>query len=130
MVAGLGDKEDNSSKAETLTRLRDVLLSNSISGELSAPDAERIVREVHVVSAETLTSLAILKVNVDHGGDYLEYLRPFILQILFGKKPDPVTDANVCNYLQTQFGLAIPERTVQIVLQRISRSGLLKRESG
>jgi hypothetical protein len=31
-------------------------------------------------STETLTSLALLKVRIDAGGDYLEYLRPFILQ--------------------------------------------------
>jgi hypothetical protein len=30
----------------------------------------------------TLTSLAILKVQVNHNGDYLTYLEPFILQVL------------------------------------------------
>ena len=83
-----------------------------------------------MASVETLTSLAILKVNIDQGGDYLEYLRPFILQVLVDQKPDPVTDIVVRDHLRTQFGLEIPARTVQIVLKRISRSHPLKRETG
>lgn len=79
---------------------------------------------------ETLTSLAMLKVNIDQGKDYLEYLRPFILQILIDQKPDPVTDVVVRDHLRTQFGLEIPERVAQILLKRISRSYLLKRETG
>ena len=79
---------------------------------------------------ETLTSLAMLKVNVDQGKDYLEYLRPFILQVLVDQRPDPVTDACVSNHLREQFGLEIPERVVQILLKRIARAHLLKREAG
>ena len=41
------------------------------------------------MSTATLTSLAILKVNLDQGNDYLDYLRPFILQVLVEHKPDP-----------------------------------------
>lgn len=79
---------------------------------------------------KTLTSLAMLKVSVDQGKDYLEYLRPFILQVLVDHKPNPVTDTGVRDYLRTQFGLEIPERVVQILLKRISRSHPLKREFG
>ena len=82
------------------------------------------------MSSETLISLAMLKVNIDAGNDYLDYLRPFILQVLVDHKPDPVTDAAVHDLLLTQFGLEIPKRTVQIVLKRISRAHPLKRESG
>lgn len=83
-----------------------------------------------MASTETLTSLAMLKVRIDQGKDYLEYLRPFILQVLVDHKPDPVTDAGVRDCLRDQFGLEIPERVVQILLKRISRSNLLKRDSG
>ena len=30
----------------------------------------------------TLTSLAMLKVNIDQGRDYLDYIRPFIFHVL------------------------------------------------
>ena len=76
----------------------------------------------------TLTSLAILKVNIDHGNDYLDYLRPFVLQVLFDYNIDPITDNAVSLCLQEQFGIAIPGRTIQIVLKRIARHHAIKRE--
>ncbi|HHL39504.1 MAG TPA: hypothetical protein ENJ37_03255 [Deltaproteobacteria bacterium] len=72
----------------------------------------------------------MLKVSVDQGNDYLEYLRPFILQVLVDQKPDPVTDVGVSNHLREQFGLKIPERVVQILLKRIARRHLLKKDAG
>ena len=82
------------------------------------------------MSTNTLTSLAILKVNVDHGRDYLEYLRPFILQILVDRESNVVSVKEVRNEITEQFGLIIPERTIQILINRIARSGLLVREYG
>jgi hypothetical protein len=83
-----------------------------------------------MATTETLTSLAMLKVKIDHGQDYLDYLRPFILQVLVDKKTDPVTDQVVRDYVQTQFGLEIPTRAVQVVLRRLSRDHPIKREGG
>ena len=83
-----------------------------------------------MAQTETLTSLAMLKVNIDQGKDYLDYLRPFILQVLVDHRPDPVTDQVVHNHLRTQFGLEIPARVIQIVLKRLSRVHPLKREEG
>lgn len=71
--------------------------------------------------SSTLTSLAMLKVSVDLGGDYLDYLKPFVLQVLVDKRPDPVTDRVVRDHIRAEFGLEIPERAVQIVLKRLSR---------
>ena len=82
------------------------------------------------MSSATLTSLAMLKVNVDQGRDYLDYLRPFILQVLCDHKPNPVTDAVVRDYIRNDFGLEIPERAVQVVLKRLSRKYPLTREHG
>ena len=83
-----------------------------------------------MMSTNTLTSLAILKVHIDQGKDYLDYLRPFILQVLIEHNPNPITDGVVRNYICEQFGLEIPERTVQIVLKRICRKYSLKRDHG
>ena len=82
------------------------------------------------MSTNTLTSLAILKVNVDQGKDYLDYLRPFILQVLVEKNPDPIIGGEISQYLRERFGLVIPERIVEIVLKRLSRHRSIKRESG
>ncbi|EQD49429.1 hypothetical protein B1B_11641 [mine drainage metagenome] len=83
-----------------------------------------------MASTETLTSLAMLKVNIDQGNDYLDYLRPFIQQVLVDQKPDPVTDQTIHEYLRIQFGLEIPIRAVQIVLKRLARVLPLKRTEG
>lgn len=81
------------------------------------------------MSTATLTSLAILKVNIDQGRDYLDYLRPFVMQVLFEKQPDYITDDATAAAIQDRFGLVIPSRTVQIVLRRLTRSGHLRREN-
>ena len=83
-----------------------------------------------LVSTETLTSLAMLKVHVDQQQDYLDYLRPFVLQSLVVHKPDPVKDVVVQELIRTDFGLEIPARAVQIVLKRLSRQYSLKRDHG
>lgn len=79
---------------------------------------------------DTLTSLAMLKVNMDYGNDYLDYLKPFISQVLYEDRPDPVTDAAICERLRNKFGLEIPGKTVQIILQRLSRSLPLTKNNG
>jgi hypothetical protein len=82
------------------------------------------------MSSATLTSLAMLKVNVDQGRDYLDYLRPFIFQVLVDHKPNPVTDLVVRDHIRDDFGLEIPERAVHLVLKRIARRYPLKCEHG
>ena len=82
------------------------------------------------MSTATLTSLAILRVTVDHKGDYLNYLRPFILQVLCDHKPCEFSGSDISKYIRDQFGLEIPERTIGIVLKRIARQYSIKRESG
>ena len=82
------------------------------------------------MSSATLTSLAMLKVNIDQGRDYLDYLRPFILQVLCDHKPKLINDVTVQEHIRNDFGLEIPDRTVQIVLKRLSRQHPLTREHG
>lgn len=82
------------------------------------------------MSSATLTSLAMLKVNIDQGRDYLDYLRPFILQVLCDHKPDPVTNGAVQKHIRNDFGLDIPEQALQIVLKRLSRKHPLTRKDG
>ena len=72
------------------------------------------------MSTATLTSLAMLRVNLEERrGDYLENLRPFILQVLFTHNPNPVTDAIVAQHVREDFGLVIPRRTIQGMLRRL-----------
>ena len=79
------------------------------------------------MATNTLTSLAILKVNIDQGSDYLDYLRPFVLQILVDHNRSAISIHEVSRSIREQFGLEVPQRTVEIVLKRISRRHAIKK---
>jgi hypothetical protein len=81
-------------------------------------------------SATTLSSLAMLKVNIDAGGDYLEYLKPYVLHVLAQNSDGVVSDSAVAKQLREFCGLEIPRRTVQVVLKRIVKDGILERKNG
>ena len=78
----------------------------------------------------TLTSLAILKVNIDYGRDYLDYLRPFVLDILAHDNLEIVTDEKIHQLLLKKIGLYIPPRSIQIILKRITKKYPLKKQEG
>lgn len=79
----------------------------------------------------TLTSLAILKVDLDEGQrDYLDYLQSLIVHVLSTHAPYPVTEDVACDLLLQEFGLKIPLRGCQLVLRRMARKGSLKKEDG
>ncbi len=82
-----------------------------------------------MASTSTLTSLAMLSVYVNEGLDYLEFLRPFILQVLIEQRPDPVKSNSVSDLLLEHFGLQIPYQTVELVLKRISRDNAISKEN-
>ena len=83
-----------------------------------------------MISTATLTSLAILRTKVEKGRDYLDYLRPFIFQVLLDHNFDIVTTEKVNKYILKDFGLKIPNQTIEIVLKRISKLHYLKRKDG
>ena len=78
----------------------------------------------------TLTSLAILKVNIDQGTDYLDYLRPFVFQILTEYNLDPITGGEVARLIRRSFGLEIPSLTIETVLRRLSKHYPIRRVRG
>ena len=81
------------------------------------------------MSTNTITSLAMLKVNIDQGKDYLDYLRPFILQVLVEYNPaDPITDGVVSHSIREQFGIEIPRHVVQLVLRRIVKDHFIEKD--
>jgi len=71
----------------------------------------------------TLTSLAILKVDIDEGNrDYIDYLAAFVVEGLAIRRPEVVTESNVVALLNDEFGFRIPAKAVQTVLRRIAKS--------
>ena len=81
------------------------------------------------MSTSTLTSLAILNVHVNDEKDYLDYLRPFVFQVFVDQKPELITNDLISNLIHEQFGLKIPNKTVEIVLKRISRENVIEKRN-
>ena len=79
----------------------------------------------------TLTSLAILKVNIDErDADYLEYLASFVIDVLNKHDPEQVTEEITSEFLRNDYGLNVPRKGAQLVLRRLARKGYLKKEHG
>ena len=73
------------------------------------------------MSSTTLISLAVLKVQMDRGNDYLDHLRPFIIQVLANCDAELITLSLVHGSIRDKFGLEIPHPTIALVLNRVAR---------
>ena len=78
----------------------------------------------------TLTSLAILRVNIDQGRDYLDYLLPFVVQVLIDQNLDPITSDSVSRCIREQFGLEIPSSVVEVILNRLAKQKAIQKDLG
>ena len=79
----------------------------------------------------TLSSLAILKVNIDEENkDYVDNLANFVLHVLNKHRPDPVTEEETSRLLSDDFGLNVPRKGAQMVLRRLTKRGVLKKQHG
>jgi hypothetical protein len=86
---------------------------------------------LNVPSDATLTSIAMLQVNKNaRDTDYIDYLRPFVVEVLRKYRPDPVQDQAVAHHLKIDFGLIIPCRGIQLVLARLRRNKVLDKTDG
>lgn len=77
-------------------------------------------------SAITLTSLVLLKRQIDSGKDYYDYLVPFIEQIFIEEPNDAFGADEIQAFLESDFGLKIPQLVVDFVLMRMKRKHYLK----
>lgn len=80
----------------------------------------------------TLTSLAILKVDIDEGSrDYIDYLVAFTLEALAIHRPEVVSDSLVVDLLNEEFGFRIPLKAVHHVLRKLTKKhGYLEHKDG
>jgi hypothetical protein len=81
----------------------------------------------------SLTSLAMLMVNLDEiDQDYLDYLVPFVSNIIAKYNLNPVVADEIRDLLRDDrnFGLDLPIPAVEMVLKRLKRKGFLSRQLG
>lgn len=77
----------------------------------------------------TLTSLAMLKVNIDaEKRDYLEYLRPFVLHVLATRSFEFINDEEISRAVEEDFGLRIPRRTINRMLTRLAKKKIIEKD--
>jgi hypothetical protein len=76
-----------------------------------------------------LVSLAILKANWNQGRSYLDNFIPFVAECL-RTAAGPITVAEVQTNVRETFGISIPQHTLQTLLQRAARQGLVRRANG
>src|SRR5438874_2575035 len=82
-------------------------------------------------NVETIASLAMLKVNADvQGHDYLDYLVPFLCQIVGQQAGHAINVVDARKGLREQFGLRLPLGPVELVLKRLARRKVLARTGG
>jgi hypothetical protein len=85
----------------------------------------------HIMLEESLTSLAILKVNWDHNGDdYVQNFLPFLAEALRRAPQDHVSVPQIQDIMKDGFGLIIPQGAINTLLRRAQRQGFVRRESG
>ena len=76
--------------------------------------------------AETLTSLALLKVNQDTRRlDFFDYLAPFVGFVLMRKRPTQVNSPEIKKLVFEEFGLIFPHAAIELVLRRFAGKGYL-----
>ena len=74
-------------------------------------------------SAEVLTSLAILKVQVGQGQDFLQNFIPFVAECVRADPSDVVTVAALQTGFKKLFGFNVPAGVVQNLLRRAAKQG-------
>lgn len=80
---------------------------------------------------ESLTSLAILKVNWDQNGDdYVQNFLPFLAEALRGLPQEHVSVPQIQAIIKDSFGLIIPQGAINTLIRRAQRHGYVRRESG
>ncbi len=83
------------------------------------------------MSEQSLTSLAILKVNWDNKGhDYVQNFVPFVAESLRRAAQDHVSVAELQSIIRDEFGIVIPQGALNTLLHRAQRQGLVRRTAG
>ncbi len=77
-----------------------------------------------------LTTIAMLKTYLDSGEDYVGIFRPFVVEAIASLGDPAFSVRSLQESLAGMFGLSIPEPTLRLMLSRLQKAGLLRREGG
>lgn len=74
----------------------------------------------------SLSSLALLSLQLGAGKDYLDYLQGFVVEALRKMDGNPFDAVSVQKLVESEFGLKIPAATYAIYLKRLVKQGTIK----
>jgi len=74
----------------------------------------------------SLSSLAMLSVQLRDGKDYLDYIHGFVIEAINKLSPEPFDAASIKKIVEEQFALRIPTATFAIYLKRLVKTGAIK----
>jgi len=80
-------------------------------------------------SAEVLTTLAVLKVQIGKGQDYLQNFIPFVAECLRVGTGDVVTVSSLQAGFKRLFGFEVPGGVIQTLIKRAVKQGLVEQDN-
>ncbi|MEW5929505.1 MAG: hypothetical protein AB1941_18780 [Gemmatimonadota bacterium] len=77
-----------------------------------------------------MTTVALLKAQHDSGNDYLEMFMPFVVDAIQASRRNDFDIAGIQQLVENRHGLSIPLDTLQTLLRRAAKRGIVRREAG
>lgn len=77
-----------------------------------------------------LATVALLKTRLDEGHDFLGLFEPFVLDALLSVTAQDFVAADIKAVVNERAGISVPTHTIQTLLGRCSKRGLLQRAGG
>jgi hypothetical protein len=81
------------------------------------------------MNEQTLTSLAVLTVNWDHGKDAIESFIPIVAECVRKNGDGPVSLVELQRSVEREAGIKIPSGALQTILGRCARRGLVQKQN-
>lgn len=80
--------------------------------------------------SQGLVTVALLKATLDEGKDYLELFMPFVTDVIWSRVPNDFDIGEIREEMTTKHGLQLPVETMEILLRRAAKRGIIRRAGG
>jgi hypothetical protein len=84
---------------------------------------------LETLSEQTLTSLAVLTVNWNHGQDVIDSFVPLVADCIRKDGDKPVSAVELQKAVRAEVGMKIPMGALEAILARCAKRGLVRREN-
>nr|WP_320147655.1 hypothetical protein [uncultured Anaeromusa sp.] len=78
--------------------------------------------------SKAIGSLAIIKIGLDEGKDYIDNFLPFIATLIHENEYKRIDVHELCRDFEKTFGINVPYHPMKAILSRAKRKGLIKKD--